>query len=196
VTLNESLKLCSTLASFALAGLLSALLQGYTRFHFLGDMGSLLFLGAIFGVALAVCLSIFFGLRSIWKTIILVAASAVAYPVSFLAAGLTYDNILGLSWLRNQAGDIEFQYVFFVGGFAGSFIILAAALFLSYPKLKVRWVFINAACWSVVGGLLGILGATVSNFWLTLVWQAGMACLLALVLSIQQRRNFIDATRS
>lgn len=193
--MNESLKLCSSLASFALAGLLSALLQGYPKFRFLGDMGSLLFLGAIFGVALAVCLWIFFGLRSIWKTIAFVAASAVAYPVSFFAAGFTYDNTLGLSWLRNQAGHIVFQYIFFVGGFAGAFIILAAALFLLCPKLKVRWVFIKATCWSVVGGLLGIFGATVGNFWLTLVWQAGMAFLLGLVLSIQQRRNSMDATR-
>src|SRR5689334_943081 len=107
--MNESLKLWSSLASFALAGLLLALLQGYPT-RFLGDMGSLLFLGAIFGVALAFCLWIFFELRSIWKMIAFIAACAVAYPLSFFAAGFTYENTFGLNWLR-------YHGVFFVGGF-------------------------------------------------------------------------------
>ncbi len=175
--MNESLKLSSTLTSFALAGLLSALLEGYPKFRFLGDRGSLLFLGAIFGVALVVCLRIFFGVRSIWKTIAFVAACAVAYPSSFFAAELS-DDALGLT-----------MGIFFVGGFAGAFIILAPALFLFCPEVKVRWVFIKAACWSLIGGLLGILGVIAGTFWFTLLWQSGIAFVLGLVLSIQQRHN-------
>lgn len=185
--MNESLRICLPLA---VAGFVSALLSGYPKFHFLDDRGSLLFLGAIFGVAIAVCLRIFFGLRSIWKTIAFIAASAVAYPLSFLAAEFTYD-----SWLEHQAGSMVFLLDFFVGGFTGAFIILAAALFLLCPHVKARSVFINAACWSVVGGLLGIIGVAAGNFWFTLVWQTGMAVLLGVVLLIAQRRNSIGAAQ-
>jgi hypothetical protein len=189
MAMDESQKFFLSLAGFALAGLLSGLLDKvYDKLSFLNDWGPFLFLGAMFGLAIALCFWIFFRLRSIWKTLTFIAASAAACLVSFFAAGFTYDITLGVNWLRDQAGHMVMGHVFFAGGFAGAFIILATALFLLLPKLNVGWVFIKAACWSLLGGLLGIIGDAVGDRWLALVWQTGIALVLALMLWFEKHR--------
>jgi len=189
MAMDESQNFFLSLAGFALAGLLSGLLDKvYDKLPFLKDWGFFLFLGAMFGLAIVLCFWIFFGLRSIWKTLTFIALSAAACFLSVFAAGFTYDSTLGVSWLRDQAGHMVMGHVFFAGGFAGAFIILATALFLLPPKLNVGWVFIKAACWSLLGGLLGIIGHAVGDLWLTLVWQTGMAVILALMLLFEKHR--------
>jgi hypothetical protein len=189
IAMDESQNCFLSLTGFALAGLLSGLLdQVYDKLPFPKEWGSFLFLGAMFGLAIALCFWIFFRLRSIWKTLTFIAASAAACLLSFLAAGFIYENTLGVSWLQDQTGRMVMGHVFFTGGFTGAFIILAAALFLLPPKMNVGGVFIKAACWSVLGGLLGIIGQTVGDLWLALVWQTGMALVLALMLWFEKRR--------
>jgi hypothetical protein len=88
MAMNESQKFFLPLAGFALAGLLSGLLDKvYDKLPFLKGWGSFLFLGAMFGLAIALCFWIFFRLRSIWKTLTFIAASAAVCFFSFFAAG-------------------------------------------------------------------------------------------------------------
>jgi hypothetical protein len=188
--MNRSRKLFLCLGAFALAGLLSAIVDwGYDKLPFPKGFGSFLLLGAIFGFTIAFCLWIFFKLRSLWKTLVFIAASASACLLSFFAAGFTYENTLGASWLRDQAGHLYMAHVFFAGGFTGAYIILVTSLFLLGAKLNVGPLLIKAACWSLPGGLLGVMGETVGERWLALVWQTGMALVLALMLFFEEYRH-------
>jgi len=204
--MNELAKMRWAFAGLPLAGMASALMTiymysyhypyPYVRYLRYGNpLGS-----GVFGVSLAVVFWLFLGLHSFWKTAVFIAASIAAAYLAFLSAVLVTGRLF--------ASGPPYKGGFFVGGLVGGFVLVAAALFLLFPKPKVWRVVVKAACWSLAGGLLGVIGnasgdlfgrirphlafvpvqQTNSDISLILVWQTGMGLVLALALWSKARR--------
>lgn len=181
VAMNKVLKLCLLLATFAAAGLASAF-AGRVRFASHLGVTFFLLMGALFGLSVTICLWIFFGLRSIWKSLAFVSVSAAACLVSVLVAAFTHQATRNMSW----AGHVVLWHAYFAGGFAGAFIILAAAFLLLFPDLNIGWVLLKAVSGALVGGVLGIAGYSMRESLLPILWQPSMALVLALMLWFEE----------
>jgi hypothetical protein len=187
--MNESPKLRWLFAAFPFAGLLSALLASILpRLGFFG-------IGGIFGASIAACFWLVGSLRSVWKTLIFIAASMTALTLAILST-VNGPGIQLFSWVDRGWGLGPEEY--FVGGAVGAAVILAATLFLLFPAQAVWRILAKAAGWSLVGGLLGFVATAReplfqwrgSNFaQLFVVWQTGMASLLGLLVRMEQRTS-------
>lgn len=191
-----------------LSGFITAALV-YPAGRFGGDV-----LGAVFGAFLAVALTIAGELRGIWKIPVLLVVAAGAYFSSIMVAGVVN---LGLqsenSTMMGQPPTVS-SIALFAGGFVGGFIVLGVFSIVVHPELDIRAVAKRAIAWSLVGGVLGIIGwalgpslgvavwSTAHNLGLTapteslqnalgepshrdslfVIWQTGMAIVLAIVL--------------
>ncbi|HEY3768897.1 MAG TPA: hypothetical protein VGN44_09500 [Candidatus Angelobacter sp.] len=169
---------------------------------FMNPYGSL-----VFGIAIAACLWMFLGLRSIGKTLIFILASSAAAWL----AGLSGIYAAGNLALPKSPED------FFIGGYVGAFVVVSAALFLLSARPKIFRVLMQTALWAVAGGALAVLGQN-SGAWfghirsyfifmhldqrksnlfsawpnsdlaLILVWQTGVGLVIALALWTDKRR--------
>lgn len=167
-----------------------------------------LFLGAVFGLVIAGYFW-FRGLRSVWKMTGFVAACTVAHAVAMTAGSKT---AIPLEFLRfvdlAERRDIE---ICFTGGLVGAPIVLAAFCLFVAPQREWERFLLKAFAVSVLSGVLGIvgweLGASLGTvLWhslkfvvaphqtgpsgtnlysLYVVWQTGMALLLAFLLPRQ-----------
>ena len=107
-----------------------------------------------FGIAIAGCLWLFLGLRSIGKTLIFVLASIAAACLAILSAVFVTGNLFP-SW---SLGELPDARVAFTGGYIGAFIVVSTALFLLSANAKILRVLMQTACWSVAGGALAVIG--------------------------------------
>jgi hypothetical protein len=152
-----------------LAGLLSSLLTVWSlRSLGIYDMFGV---GMIFGIVLACCFCLCFGVRSPWKLGGFVITSVVAYPVAlfsigpapfgFLALPFTYPAVfivkaLGLSHARQ--GQI-YPATLFGPGVVGAVLVLAAGLFaISSQKQSSARIMLKAFIGALVAGVLGAVG--------------------------------------
>jgi hypothetical protein len=208
------------LATLSSAGLLSGLFFDglvYPAEKYLGQLGYVVYglFGAILGVTLAG--NGMLGLRGIWKAFLLPVPVAVAYFFSYMVA---FAVELGLShWGNSSEATTVSPVSLFAGGVAGGFVILAFVSILVHsilvnPGGGYRTPMVKSLTWSLVGGVLGVIGwalgpslgmaiwyavhglgltapdETFQNalgersheFSLFVVWQTGMALLLAIML--------------
>ncbi len=184
--------------AFPLAGLVSALLTIKLRsnpfFARANPFGSL-----IFGLLMGSCFWIFFGLRSVSKVVLFVLISVLA---SFLSIGSS------LLFVGSLGDDPRFLPESSIGGYVGAFVILVATLLLVCPKPRLRHSLLKSLYWALAGGILAgtaILaapefhglrmrldpGTQDQGISVILVWQIGMALILA-VLLWTERKNLWD----
>ena len=189
-------------AGFGLAGLISASVQAIADdLHWIPEPAELSSVGTIFGLFSAACFWIFLELRSAWKIALFICSCAAAY-YSAMFLGVFWSShapaLYFLRW-RNAGPGAD---VYFVAGWVGGFVVLAAALLILLPRQAAWRVLLKAGGWSVVGGLLGALGYVAERLsaeqpvrWLRIVgehaavfviWQTGMALLLAFALQLEQ----------
>jgi len=194
------------------AGLLSGFITAAFVFRF-GKHG-MYTLGGLFGAIMADALVVCGLLRGLWKAILLIAVSAVAFLSSWYAAGVVELGLDLRTWSMGQA-PTNYPVSMFAGGAVGGFIVLAAISVLVYPKLGMRTLAVKTVVGSLVGGILGVVGwwlgpslgmviwsgvhdlgltSPKESFWnalsgdtknaysLFVVWQTGMALVLAFVL--------------
>ena len=195
---------------FPVAGMFAALLTMYwptNRILFwVNPLGSL-----FFAVAIALCMWVFSGLRSIRKTIVFFLGSFVAAVAGMLSATYATVKVFYPTPLGGPLGD----QVAFTGGFVGAFVLLAAAL-SSFSGKTLR-VLIQSACWAVAGGALAVLGnasgewfrsirshfdflrlehanqLSLLRLWrndelaLVMIWQTGMGLVIALAVWFGQK---------
>ncbi|HWF03238.1 MAG TPA: hypothetical protein VHA06_06095, partial [Candidatus Angelobacter sp.] len=161
----------------------------------------------VFGIAIVGCLGLFFGLRSVRNVLIFLLASVAAACLAGFASIYAAGNIV----LPQSPED------FFIGGSVGAFVVVSAALFLLSAKAKIFRVLMQAACWSALGGALGVIGQNSGDWFghirshfvfmhldqrksnlfsawpnsdlaLIFVWQTGMGLVIALALWMDKRR--------
>jgi len=151
------------LAAALLSIVIPALLTAPRSPLFVG--GSLgLFPGDIFGAVISVYFWAFAGIRSIAKAIGLVVASTFAYFVATFSGtilGVFASAAMGLhsNWDTDSAQlRADMVAPLLVAGVLGSFLILAAVLRLYSVETSWRRLLSKSLPWSLVGGLLGLVG--------------------------------------
>jgi hypothetical protein len=149
-----------------------------------------IFLGAIFGVGLSVCLWIFHRPRSIARATAVIVSSTTAYIAALFSTIFAYD------WVpkspTNSPGANPPSYLMAVGGVVGA-LLLSATVLLLYRDATTKLAKGILVC-TLAGGALGVFGYSLGFLFanhdpnrgadmpvipLYVLWQAGMACLLA-----------------
>jgi hypothetical protein len=147
--------------TLALTGVLSGFLTCASG-HFLEMFGSAsqdlsLFIGAILGIVFICYWWIFRDFRSIWKSIGFVAASTVAYIFAMfggLNTPIRFDflsPLVGSDQARNLA-------ICFTGGIIGGAIFFTSVLVLLPKRTEWKSVPLHASSFSVLSGVLGMIG--------------------------------------
>lgn len=200
--MDQSQKERWSLIIFPLAGLFSALLSLSLNFP-LGFGGMFLF-SAIFGACNAVCLHWLFGLRSVWRTVLFIAASAVSAFISVRAAGWTDSHLALFDPIRGES-MVDPERLF-AGGFVGAFVILITGMWAVSPAPTLWSTLLKAFCGALVGGILGVGGWAAGPLFyrirshlrwtlhggdydqsLVIIWETGLALVLALLLRLGGR---------
>src|SRR5271156_2266459 len=164
--------------------------------------GAFPFIGGIFGVALAVYLALYGGVRSPFKWALLIAGSSVAYPCAFFGSVLLMKLPLPTFGVSEEQTT---RTLIFGGGIIGGFLLLVTIFFTLLPARGiVGAVFGKAAIGSLFSGFLGLfawsLGPSVGKvLWaglptaalprpdsfnfcsLYLIWQTVMALLIGFI---------------
>jgi hypothetical protein len=155
--------------------------------------------GAIFGLSVGLCLISRVLTHPILRLFLFILASTAAYLVSIFAA------LRALPFFHSSKQSIEFPLpIFLVAGFVGAFILLFAALVLFHRGAVKPKSLAKVFAWSVVGGVLGVLGWAVGPghqdnsrfFALYFVWQTGMAACIGFMLSKESAATEASAEQS
>lgn len=142
-------------ALLSLAGLLSGLVT--TGLEYPIGKDGMYALGCVFGAFVAVALVVCGVLRQFWRAILLPFAAAGAFYLSWLAAGIVGFGLASRDPYVDQP-FIGYPIAMFVGGVVGGFVVLGTISILVHPKVGIRTIAVNTSAWSLVGGVLGIVG--------------------------------------
>lgn len=121
-----------------------------------GGMPVFVLLGGLFGAVVACSLAINGMLGEIWKAACLVALTMAARYISFIVAAEAEMHVWG-NWSMASSPTVS-PYSLFVGGFAGGCMVLTGTLLLIRPGIGLRAVARRALYWSLLGGVLGVVG--------------------------------------
>jgi hypothetical protein len=205
--MNFSQKRGWSFLAFPFAGLLSALVT--LCFRLPGDAAAAALASGVFGALNAACMYWFFGLRSTRKMTVFIVVCIAGLYISALAAAQAHQNLALFQAFRARESVIDPES-FFVGGFVGAFLILVAALFLVFPARNFLRSCFKALAGGLFGGMLGLLGQAGAEFVyrvrshlpvetlcasdfdvsLVVVWQTGVAFMLAVVLWMEANAVF------
>ncbi len=211
------MKTAFSVVVFPLAGIAAALVTmcvpGSRLLSYINPFGSL-----FFGAAMALCMWLLSGLRSVRKTIIFLCGSFVAAVAGMLSAVYVTVKLF-------EPGPLEQLVnapIAFTGGFVGAFVLMAAAI-ACFSDRSLR-VLIQSACWALAGGALAAFGNASGDWFqsirshfdfmrvehanplsllhgwhnedlaLLLIWQTGMGLVIALSLWVEQKKT--DARQS
>jgi hypothetical protein len=127
--------------------------------------------GALFGATLSVCLWLSKSVDALWKMLAITAASSATLPIAALVCiGLEYFSPLPIDNIGKGFGDVS-NAALFVGGTVGAFLVLTTVLLLLGFVIPWTRVLFKALCWSVVGGVLGIVGWSLGPWLGKTIWS-------------------------
>ena len=162
---------------FGVAGLVSGLLTSISTYPN-GQEGGL-YSGSIFGLFLLLCLAAPEFVDAPWKTIskgvVMIAATTVAYFLSFLAAfelQLHFPAIVPRDerWSMGTHEPAS-AVALLLGGFIGGLIVFCSALLLFGPRIRKDTLLRNTLLGAVIGGVLGIAGWALRSSVGVAVWH-------------------------
>jgi hypothetical protein len=126
-----------------------------------GELGTLYYVGGVYGTSLAVYFVACRGVRSALKLIILVLASAVAWPIAYISS---FDAARFIPGAIVHPGEPGFPLIAFSGVLGGAVLLLSVLLFLK--SSSVSWgaafgkAFLGILLSGIVGGIAWELGPT------------------------------------
>lgn len=179
-----------TISVFGCAGALSGILTLHPPVprDFLSESG--IYVGAVFGVILSICLWVLHRPRSVGRSLAIVMSSTIAYIAAMFA------TVYAAPLFNYTGGGDPPSYVMFVGGVVGASMISATVLLL-YRDEGTKLGKGILIC-TLGGGVLGVLGYSLGFLFanqdssqhrdmpgmipLFVIWQAGIGCLLELAL--------------
>ena len=192
---------------FPLVGLASAFLAIRTKWT---QVGLYNFLGSIgFGFLMSICFWIFAGLRSLWRTVAFILISNWAAVLAFFLSAFLATSSVG----HNLGYPPKYLLDKCVGGYAGAFVLISAMLLLLARDVRVLMTILKSAAWAVSGTIFAAIATeltdqfypirqaldihqTEEDIALMIVWQTGMALILALVLWAESTRLRNEPLRS
>jgi len=174
----------ATIAILSLLGLVSALLSNLVPALLTAPRSPLfvgsslgVFPGDVFGAMIAVCFLTYAGIRSATKAIGLVIASMFAYFVAMFSGmflGMFASQIMGFqpNW-DTASAELRADMVapVLIAGVLGAFLVLTAVLRLYSAETSWRRVMRKSLPWSLVGGLLALVGWGMGPSLGMLVWS-------------------------
>jgi hypothetical protein len=136
------------------------------------------FLGALFGTAMAVTLVAFRVLDSLWRAFCLIAGATVAYVIALCVAfgvQLAFPpSILLISpderWSLGHPESVS-PVALCAGGLVGAFVLLASVCSLATETLGIRVFVRKCALWAFAGGVLAVLGWALHGSLGVLLWH-------------------------
>ena len=128
-------------------------------------------LGAVFGAIMGFALAMSGVLNGIWKIAVLIVTAAVAYFSSIMVAGVVNLGLQSENSTMMGQSPIVSPVALFAGGFVGGFLVLGVISVLVHPGLLSRTVAVKAIVWSLVGGVLGVIGWTLGPSLGIVVWS-------------------------
>lgn len=135
------------------AGLLSGIVSAATEFT-----SGQLFPGLVFGLLVTGSLALCGRMPRGWRTLWFIAVAGITLPISNMLMGVAQ---LLLPWhesiVRNTTVESPSPLALFLGGAIGGFLILASALLL-FTRERASRALVVAIFWSLIGGVLGIVG--------------------------------------
>jgi hypothetical protein len=153
-------------------------------------------LGAVYGIAIVLCLVLFAGIRTPLRIVTFILACSAAFPLSIFGA-------IVLKFGRPQGMDSSL-FNLFVGGCIGAFVVLLFGMLLFGPeKMRGQSLGVAFLC-SFGGGILGLLGGALNlalgehrsgdrgsylGPWVFIIWQCGVALMLGLLLAWGERQS-------
>jgi hypothetical protein len=181
--------------SFAAVGLLSGILTAGSL-AYLSPLNP--FVGGIFGVVMAISLSLRQRMWSVGRIIAFIGSCIMAYFAAIWLPSWVFAAV-------HQQPDLYGPGVFSLAGFFGGFVTMLAVLLLFFQENGWR-VPAKALVLALPGALLGLISATASDAiqgmiarWRTpsggwglnpelfysayLIWQTGMGCMIAALLA-------------
>lgn len=171
-----------TLAGMAFAGLLSGIVSviclevsaSIPRLH---EFRSTLYIpGVVFGVVISAYYAILWRSGSWLRLLWFIAASTAAY---FVAVQCSVYTLFGFKELDWPARPWAFYGALFIGGIAGTFVLLTSAQLLLSTRRRWKAVLAAAILWSFAGGALGVAGYALGGTLGKLLWLALSALHLA-----------------
>lgn len=146
----------SLVVALGFAGLISALLVICAPSG--NDMLGYFFPGTLFGATLSACLWLCRVVRVLWKLAAITLLSSIALPISILIS--TYLEVFSPWPLHTPGTPIAdtSSVALFAGGVSGSFLLLATLLLIVGSERRVKKALFRALCWSLLGGVLGVIG--------------------------------------
>jgi len=137
------------------AGLISGLITAALDYP-AGKLGEYV-LGGVFGTIIAVALAVGGLLPKFWRAILLPVAAAVVFYLSWYSAGIVELGLASGNSSMGQPFNVS-PIAMFVGGVVGGFGVLGVILALVQPQEGMRTHAINAVSWSLMGGILAVVG--------------------------------------
>ena len=212
------------------AGLFSGVVTSALRYPS-GLLGGYV-LGGVFGAFMGIALALSGMLQGIWKAVLLPIPTAFAYYLSIMVAGVVEIYFPWKIWSTGELTPPD-PVALFAGGFVGGFLVLGVVSLLIHsilvhPRVGIETVVVKALAWSLVGGILGVigwalgpsLGMTIwsgihglgltaptetfqnalgepsNQFSLFVIWQTGMAFVLAIMLLPHRSKSLEAASNS
>jgi hypothetical protein len=124
------------------------------------------FIGAPLGLALSICFRLCGFKGPIWKMLALTVVSAIAFPISALAAFyLEFFSPWPFHAQRTGFNDYS-NGMLFAGGTLGAFLLSAVVFLITDAEQSAPKVVFRAFCLSLAGGILSVIGGRLGS----LVW--------------------------
>lgn len=141
------------------AGLISGLLTGAISYaNSSGVFHFQWYSGVLFAVVISGCLATFGLLSDAYKVVRLFALTSLAYPFSFVAS-FGSEATIGLPFsLLTQRAAHPSTLAIFVGGLAGGSLILVEVFYQLGLGIRKSDLVQRALTWSLLGGVIGVLG--------------------------------------
>jgi hypothetical protein len=147
-------------ALLSLTGLLSGLVTSALRYP--SGLHGGYALGGVFGAFMGIALALSEMSWGVWKAVLLPVPTAIAYYISIMVAGVVEIYFPWKIWSTGELTPPE-PVALFAGGFVGGFLVLGVVSMLIqsipvHPRVGIETVVIKALAWSLMGGILGVIG--------------------------------------
>jgi len=170
-------------------------------------LGGFVVMGLPFAAAVTCSLAITGIVREVWKGMFVLIAISAAFYASLWLTVFVELSLPWKNWGDMGASPNVSPVSLFAGGMTGGFLVMAIVFLVAYPEMHQSTRILKAVCWSVIPGVLTIIGWSLGSMgllvprqhtgegndtanWYSLIilWQSGMGLLLGILLRSSQER--------
>lgn len=172
-----------------------------------GGLGGFVLLGLPFAAAMTWSLAVTGIVREVRKGMFVLIGISAAFYASLWLTVFVELSLPGKNWGGMGNSPNVSLVSLFAGGMTGGFLVMATVFLIAYPEMHQSRRIFKALGWSVIPGVLTMIGWSLGStgllvprqhsgegndtanwYSLTILWQSGMGLLLGLLLRSSQER--------